>query len=381
METKHINHVVLYAKNFYRHTNNVVKDMQRFMQLDGHRYFQINTPEKVEKWMRKDFIKWLNSIEDPEIRKRYEDDVDGKVRWAEGPEATIWHYLICYAGSGIPAIGSQIGYPIYDQYHMPQFGVHEIDFRRTDSYEEMMAKAKKFLDTTHEDRFDDYMNRLMEDFDFENASKIFNELGEQNVTVEGLQDELWNDYTEFMDENVIEDGNIKPVCVTHNTGHFLVTYISRNYSVDINLEIILGEMSYSLEKSPAQVDRFEPIINKLFAAATDDVDAIDNIIIARKTVNKVLDNEEFWERHLNRADIIESFISNANSFVNEEYHYSKLVERGKYGFSTGGFDYQIIINPDSVELHIIATALFKCEIMEQELRNYTGIGFVHGEKY
>ena len=76
METKHINHVVLYAKNFYRHTNNVVKDMQRFMQLDGHRYFQINTPEKVEKWMRKDFIKWLNSIEDPEIRKRYEDDVD-----------------------------------------------------------------------------------------------------------------------------------------------------------------------------------------------------------------------------------------------------------------------------------------------------------------
>ena len=380
METKHINHVVLYAKNFYRHTKDVVKDMQSFMQLDGYRYFQINTPEKVVKCMRNDFIKFMNSVEDPEERARLEKDIDGTVRWCDGPEAHIWHYLIVYSGATIPIVGSQIGYPIYDQYHLPQYGVRDIDFRRDDSYEVLMQKAKTFLDTTHEDRFDEYMNQLMDSYDFDTAAKIFNQLGD-DITANGLADELWNDYTEFMDENLLEGGNIKGLYKHNNTKHFSITYSTKNYRVDVDVHAILSSADYVVEKPAAQVDNFEPLICKLFEKAVADNKLIEDTIKARKTANSIFGAEsidKFGDMHLEKDHIIESFNSMCRSLIEDTFTRDYLLEHGRCGIETGCFKYTVTIEPDFVKLNIISTGLFSCSIMESDLKNYSC--FVHGEK-
>ena len=97
MKTSHINHVVLYAKDFYRHTGDIIKDMQRFTQLDGHKFWEVKTPDKLLKVMRADYLKWAESLDDDdENKKDMLDEVDDVVAWERGVAAHIWRYIIIY---------------------------------------------------------------------------------------------------------------------------------------------------------------------------------------------------------------------------------------------------------------------------------------------
>ena len=382
MKTSHIKNVVLYAKNFYRHTDDVVKDMQRFMQMDGHSYKSINTPEKVWKVMRQDYLDWINSLADmPNYLVDYPyllNDVDDGVSWADGVTAHIWHILIIYSGSYIPMNAKYLGYPKYDQYHMPQFNTDACLFDRTKSFEDWNKAAKDFLDVSQEDHFDEYMNILMEKYPFERLARIFNEMGDH--TSEGeLQDELWDLYTKFMDENTTGDGSVTLGFFNLQSTHFYLSVNGEYGGADFSVEAIFTDAIYTIP-GKLSVDN----ISKLFKMAEADNQLLADYEAYAKKTNEVFDNMGFHsinEEHT-KAEYAIDTISSMCKEIEENYvgHYDNLDKYGKLDVKTGYFQFNVKVNEDNIELRVQLTHIFDCSIMEQELRTSFSI-CIAGKKY
>jgi len=382
MKTSHIKNVVLYAKNFYRHTDDVVKDMQRFMQMDGHSYKSINTPEKVWKIMRQDYLEWVNSLADmPNYADEYQHllkDVDNVVRWADGIEAHIWHILIIYNNSYIPMNAKYLGYPKYDQYHMPQFNIDIRLFDRTKSFEDWNKAAKDFLDVSQEDHCDEYMNILMEKYPFEELACIFNEMGDH--TSEGaLQDELWELYTNFMDENTIGDGTVTPGFFTLYSEHFCLDINTEHGGADFSVEAIFVDAIYTIP-GKLSVDK----VSQLFKMAETDNRLLADYEAYTKKTNEVFENNGVYsirEDHTMSEYAIDT-ISSMRKEIEENYVglYDNLVNRGKLSVGTGYFTFNVKVNEDNIELHVQLSHIFSCSIMEQDLRTSMSIG-IDGKKY
>ena len=382
MKTSHIKNVVLYAKNFYRHTDDVVKDMQRFMQMDGHSYKSINTPEKVWKVMRKDYLEWINSLADmPNYADEYRyllKDVDKVVLWTDGAEAHIWHILITYSNSYIPMNAKYLGYPRYDQYHMPQFNINTCLFDRIKSFEDWNKAAKDFLDISQEDRCDEYMNILMEKYPFEELAHIFNEMGDH--TSEGaLQDELWDLYTNFMDENTVGDGTVTPGYFNLYSEHFYLRVNAEHGGADFSVEAIFADAIYTIP-GKLSIDS----VSQLFKMAEADNQLLAEYEAYAKKTNEVFDNMGFHsieEEHTKAEDAIDT-ISSMRKEIEENYigHYDNLVNNGKLDFGTGYFKFNVKVNENNIELHVRMTHIFDCSIMEQDLQTSMSIG-IAGKKY
>ena len=382
MKTSHIKNVVLYAKNFYRHTDDVVKDMQRFMQMDGHSYKSINTPEKVWKAMRKDYLEWVNSLADmPNYKDEYQyllKGVDDDVRWADGVNAHIWHILITYSNSYIPMNAKYLGYPKYDQYHMPQFNIDERLFDRTKSFEDWNKAAKDFLDVSQEDHCDEYMNILMEKYPFEKLARIFNEMGDH--TSEGeLQDELWDLYTKFMDENTTGDGSVTLGFFNLQSTHFYLSINGEYGGADFSVEAIFTDAIYTIP-GKLSVDN----ISQLFKMAEADNQLLADYEAYAKKTNEVFDNMGFHsinEEHT-KAEYAIDIISSMRKEIEENYvgHYDNLDKYGKLDVKTGYFQFNVKVNEDNIELRVQLTHIFDCSIMEQELRTSFSI-CIAGKKY
>ena len=382
MKTSHIKNVVLYAKNFYRHTDDVVKDMQRFMQMDGHSYKSINTPEKVWKIMRQDYLEWVNSLVDmPNYTDEYQHllkDVDNVVLWADGVEAHIWHILIVYGNSYIPMNAKYLGYPKYDQYHMPQFNIDARLFDRTKSFEDWNKAAKDFLDVSQEDHCDKYMNILMEKYPFEELAHIFN--GMNDHTSEGaLQDELWDLYTNFMDENTTGDGFVTPGFFNLYSKHFCLNVNTRYGGADFSVEAIFVDAIYTIP-GKLSVDT----VSQLFKMAEADNQLLTNYEAYAEKTNEVFDNNGFHsikEEHTKAEYAIDTIYSMRKE-IEENYvgHYDDLVNKGKLGIGTGYFWFNVKVNEDNIELHVQMAHIFECSIMEQDLRTLMSIG-IAGKKY
>ena len=375
MKTSHINHVVLYAKNFYRHTGDIIKDMQRFTQLDGHKFWEVKTPDKLLKVMRADYLKWAESLEGEDKEKALKD-VDSVVAWENGVEAHIWHYIIIYMNH-IPMTSAQLSYPIYDQYHMPQFKLIEPIFSKDQSYDEMMAAAKKLLDETQEDRFDEYMNRLMESYPFEEVAKVFTGVGDP-VTKEDLENEMWGEYEKFMDENVLENGEMVSNYFNRYTKHFELFFDTRHYSVNIHAEVIFNSITVEL---PGKFN--DKTIHELLHTASNNTEFIQRRIEITNEINKVFEpnflcDNTIDEKYNEYDDIVNSIESIENSF-NDDYTKTRLLKKKSAGISTGYFNFLVDIKENSTVLTIHFEHIFECSIMEDELRNKTC--FIHGEKY
>ena len=382
MKTSHIKNVVLYAKNFYRHTDDVVKDMQRFMQMDGHSYKSINTPEKVWKVMRQDYLEWVNSLADmPNYEDEYRyllKDIDEVVSWADGIEAHIWHILIIYNNSYIPMNAKYLGYPKYDQYHMPQFNINERLFDRTKSFEDWNKAAKDFLDVSQEDHCDEYMNILMEKYPFEELARIFNEMGD-HTSESALQDELWDLYTNFMDGNTIGDGSVTPGYFNLYSEHFYLRANTEHGGADFTVEAIFTDATYTIP-GKLSIDK----VSQLFKMAEADNQLLTDFEAYAEKTNEVFDNMGFYsikEEHT-QADYAIDNICSMRKEIEENYVglYDKLVNKGELGISTGYFLFNVKVNEDNIELNIQMNHIFDCSIMEQELRTSGSIG-IAGKKY
>lgn len=368
METTHISHVILYSKNFYRHTGDIIKDMQRFLQLDGHPFWTIKTPAKLVNTMRADFLKWANSLPDDfhcEAKERIIRDVDEGVRWAKGEEALIYHWLITYS-CYIPLVGSITGYPIYDKWHLPQFNVKEHLFNENMSYDEMMKVAKDFLDETQESRYDRFMNNLLEKYDFERVANIFNLLGDA-VTANELEDEMWDGYTEFMDEHSHEDGTMDSGYFDKFTKHFDLHFSTKNFNVNIDAEALFNTKTYTVNEAFS-----DSAIDKVFEVAASDTEFIMSIIESGNAINKIIDEDGYWGDKINEDRLTfdsmhNSIVSAASSFKEEDS--KEYLNEHKSSWHACGYKKYIVtlIDEKTFTLQIIFEHLFGCSSMESEL--------------
>lgn len=367
MKTKHINHVVLYAKNFYRHTDNVVKDMQRFMQLDGCPFYMINTPEKVVKVMRKNFLKWVESLEDTHDREHYTEWADGTVEWADGPAGKIYNMLIVYSGGMIPMDSITLDYPKYDQYHLPQFNTIDGGFNSCMSYNQMIARAKEILDETHEDRMDRFMNKLMDECDWEKRVNVIKIATGEVLTEEDLQDELWNLYTDFMDTNIDQSTHIvTPGYYQLYSKHFALSINTKNRYVDINCDTICNEVTYKYTHNGAShIDSIKALMDMAIA----DTRSINNACDIANKINAEY-NDEFFD---SATDPHESIQCHADMFEDIKRYKteSDIEQHNGTCWSTGGHEYDFKYNPDTNEytLTLRLNGFFICSIAEREIRS------------
>lgn len=376
METKHVSHVILYAKNFYRHTNDIVKDMQSIMQLDGHPFYTIDTPEKVVDVMKSDFLKWINSIEDQDIREFYLPWADGSVRWADGAEARIYNMLIPYNGSLIPMDSIALDYPKYDKFHLPQFNLVEQLFTKNMSFDEMNAKAKSILDETHEDRMDRNMNNLIDSYNWENLIKAVKISYNEDLSEKELQDELWDLYSDFMEQNVDADTRIvKDGRYQLYSKHFMLNIDTRYRTISIECNLVCHKSKeYKIVgDSHFHIDN----IKTLFDMAIADK---ENIEASCSIANKINDEvEQVFSEYA--TNIVEAINCHLNIFNTIPRFNTKEFEVNKGGdYNTGGHEYKIDYNADTHEyaLTISLIEFFKCSIEEPNLMyNST---FAYGEK-
>ena len=84
MNTPKNTHQILYAKNFYRQTGDIIADMRKVCKLDEPNW-DFSSPKQILKFMRKQYVIWLENT--PEVGK----EVGSKVAWDDNPiSAEMW---------------------------------------------------------------------------------------------------------------------------------------------------------------------------------------------------------------------------------------------------------------------------------------------------
>ena len=376
MKTSHIKHVVLYAKNFYRHTGDIVKDLQRFMQMDGVPFKKINTPEKVLAMMRKNYLEWVDSLDAKGIDYKHDidslrRDADGEVAWTTNrTEAKLWHYVIVYSNVYIP-MNKIIGYPIYDKYHMPQFNIKEKLFDKNGTFEDWNKAAKDFLDVTQEDRCDEYMNNLLDEYPFEEVSQIFASIG-VNVSADELSNELWALYSKFMDDHSFEDGLVTNDFFNLYSDHFYLRIDTTCGGVGFDVEALFGEMTCTSPKE-AGIEA----LKDLFGMIAHDEYLFDTFSTVYKKNDEVFANNIYMNKHGEDHSTYEWYSKSVMDLYHEfaiDYvgNYTKLMQDKHIGLGYGMLWYDITIHEDNtISITVRFTDVFKCAIMEQELWSLT----------
>lgn len=131
-DVSHINHVVLYAKNWYRHTGDVCKDLLQIIRLD-HPDKNILTKKELHDQMMSDYEHWISSLpeghseRDYLVNKSRRDDFG--VRWESDEELShIWSILISYS-IFIKDFDNVLQPPVYDFKNnlWPQFNCYPVN--------------------------------------------------------------------------------------------------------------------------------------------------------------------------------------------------------------------------------------------------------------
>lgn len=375
MKTSHIKHVVLYAKNFYRHTGDIVKDLQRFMQMDGVPFKKINTPEKALAVMRKNYLEWVDSLNEKCIDYKHDveylrKDADGIVYWASNvTEAHLWHFICIYSNAYIP-MNSIIGYPKYDKYHMPQFNIKEGLFDKNGTFEDWNKAAKEFLDVTQEDRCDEYMNNLMDKYPFEELSQIFDAIGVK-ISAKELSDELWDLYTKFMDDHSCEGGLVTNGYFNLYSDHFYLRIDTTCGGAGFDVEALFGEMTCTSPKE-AGIEA----LKDLFKMIADDEHLFDIFSTVCKKNDEIFANDIYMNKHGEDHATYEWYSKSVMDLCHEfvidwSGHYTALMKDKRFSIGYGMMWYDFTIREDNtISVTVRFTDVFGCAIMEQELWPY-----------
>lgn len=374
MKVSHIKHVVLYAKNFYRHTGDVVKDLQRFAELDGHPFWTVKTPEKLLNVIRKDYLEWCNSIEDEHDRKHCIESADNSVRWEEGVPGRLWCMLNTYK-IFVPLTKDLAGLK-YDKYHMPQFNIREGLFKKDDTFENWMKIADDFLSKTQEERFDEYMNNLMDKYPFEKLAEVFVKMG-CPVTAKELEDEMWETYTQYMDEFVQPDGSLKSAYTHRYSEHFHLEFSSRNYNVGIDAHAKLSEVTYGIE-GECNMENMKKLTDMAIA---DDQFINDRLMISNMS-NEVF--SDYWDKHFDSYELEFEWVKNClisvceGDILKEEF-INDVIKRKIWGLATGSFDFHVEYKDNKLTLQIMFESIFECSPMDNQL--FSSNGVIDGPHY
>ena len=191
MKQPQITHQIFYAKEFYQHSGDIIKDMRKVCKLDMPSY-DFSSPWQILKFMRKQYNIWLEN--NPKIQR--DKSGDNKVAWESDPiKAEIWHILIAYS-CYIPMTnihGFIKGLPRYDvlkpQYNAGIYHFMDNVFDKSMTTEQLLEKTKEILNMSNTEIMDIMADILMKEFPFKKTSKLLSEFHEDVLPAE-LDDEL-----------------------------------------------------------------------------------------------------------------------------------------------------------------------------------------------
>lgn len=217
MYIKHINHVVLYAKNFYAHSDDVVEDLKNMVFLDHG--FRPESEEELHSIITNDYKMWVKSLPNDEsyrgVIKECADSELEKVAWADnGPVAEMWHILITYS-SEIPLFSGNFKAPFYGTKegitYKPQYNIREDIFSDCDPKSNSRA-AYNFIRQPHPHILTDAWNRFIEETDYTKCVNLLAAIGVSKTINEvknmfiALKDEFFKKYKEY--SYVTEGGKV-----------------------------------------------------------------------------------------------------------------------------------------------------------------------------
>jgi len=301
-------HQIFYAKNFYQHTGDIIADMRKVCKLDEPNW-DFSSPNQIIKFMRKQFSIWLDN--NPSVTK----ELGSKVAWESDPiKAEIWSILISYSVY-VPMTMKHIGaLPRFDiippQYSATETHKDDVPvFDKKMSVEECIDVTSKLLNRTNLEVLDIIADDAARRFNYDKASKLLHEFGEE-VTAQELDDELWDGYSNFIEEHLDENGNLPERDYLMVTDHFVVEMSpvfrpNHSFSFDIHLVPFKVECISDEIITEENISRITSETRKQCVKLFKLNGYIDSIY---KVANKLYDdeNQHIWEdvpEHLTSIDL------------------------------------------------------------------------------
>lgn len=376
-------HQILYAKNFYQHSGDIIADMRKVCQLDEPNW-DFSSPYQILKFMRNQFKIWLDN--NPQIGK----ELGEKVAWDSNPiRAEIWSILISYSVY-IPMISKYInGLPRYDVIK-PQYSAtlsyndSTAVFSKKMSVQECVDAAKTILGRTNLEILDIIADDAARRFNYKKAAKFLKEFGEE-VTAQELDDELWDGYSQFIEEQLDENGNLPERDYLMVTKHFTVTMCpifrpNTSFNFDINLNPIKTEY---ISEDVVTVENIKELTMKSRNACVDQLRENGSIDKISQVSNKLYEEKQnIWEvpEHLTTINLeskirecIDVDLDNWKRFGydNKKYYESfKKWADGNYGMTgTGCFNVYTFNEDKHLKTIVTFWTLFECSADDKSLWN------------
>lgn len=153
---ENINNVVLYAKNFYVHSGDIIKDMMIMVQED-HPEIKIKDTEHLYQVMLDDYRNWWEtSRPNYGLLQNYEVP---SVQWEDDTIKSTVYGILCRYSSYIKIYDSELKPPVYSERpgFQPQFRLSKINdiFNGPKPMDECNDIVNKFFNKTIEQRYQD----------------------------------------------------------------------------------------------------------------------------------------------------------------------------------------------------------------------------------
>ena len=383
MNTPKNTHQILYAKNFYRQTGNIIADMRKVCKLDEPNW-DFSSPQQILKFMRKQYAIWLENT--PEVDK----EVGSKVAWDDNPiSAEMWSIMSAYA-CYIPMSSKYIhGLP---NYHVlkPQYNaylgytdrVHP--FTKDMTAEQLTQKAKEILDRTNLEIVDIIADDACRRFNYEKASKLLKEFGE-DVTPEELDDELWDGYSNLIGLNIDENGNLPERYYHCFTKHFSIgisPVFQPNHTFNIDIDLIPFKFE-SVSENTITDENLMDEVKKLSDNILNEFRTSGALSKMSEVANRLFDDEDkyiIWDvpksltgTEEDLFEYIKACIDYDDSYDSSERYKRWFKEcRDEYdpGWSRSGSFAKFIYNENGkLKVVVPFETLFECGALDHELWN------------
>ena len=381
-------HQILYAKNFYAHSGDIIADMRKVCQLDNPNW-NFTNPTQILKFMSKQYLIWLDNTTEVEKEEH------PKVAWDNNPiRAEMWAILNAY-GVFIPMtqIHNYIdALPRYDvlkpQYNViPHYGSRDNVFTTKMTTEQLVEKAKEILNISNVDLIDILADECCQKFDYEKASKLLSEFGE-NVSADELSEELWDGYSYLVGMNLNDDGTLPEKYYHTRTKHFSIE-IRPMFKPNHTFEFEINLIPFTFEYTSKNIYTIDNILDEM-------VECIDIVIvkymtsgaakkIAAASTKLYNDNSELWDvpQHLvgDEWNLIDEMKDSCH-LDKSSWEYYRITKENKWeqfekatdefspsGFGGGCFRTDIYNVDGHMKVVVSFETLFDCAISEGKLWN------------
>lgn len=390
-------HQILYAKNFYQHSGNIIADMRKICKLDQPEW-DFSSPYQILKFMRNQYNIWLDN--NPEINK----ERGSKVAWESDPiKAEIWSILGAYS-IYIPFTEKHIGglpdYNVLKPQYNACFGfyIREEVFNRSMTVKQLTERAKEILNRPNVENMDIIADDACKRFNYKKASKILAMFGEQ-VSPEELDEELWDLYSELVGQNLDEDGQLKETSYYAMSKHFTIRMAPEyksgsSFSFDIEF-VPVRRFEYVTEEV-ANLSNFRNLVVMAKTKAAYDMYTEGCVSQISEVCKKLYEDEDScWDdvpKHLTEEpdELLESILDDIDAPCKlwEKFNYSDVdafdhFEKcdNKYHPRNGGcgcFSYYLYNDNGKVHVIIEFNTLFENSLVESELWN--SVGYIDSPK-